>query len=547
MQIYAAHFRHGDFLPVWSSSDAFGMGSTVLLYYHRVFFTVAGVILIVLDGALKPTLVATLAVFMVVGAYGMRKTLGVVTGYRWLAAVGSIGFLFTNWAFTEWLVRGDLAEFAAFMFVPWLLFCCLTLVKDGRLSWLIVPVMVLLVESHSAIGLLSVIMLVSTGVIFIVYNRWAGVRSVVPRLTVAVGATVAILLPLLIAEVRMGRYYDPITVITDETGPFSSHFSHPLSYLFEPSYHWLSRSDTVFVPVQMDLPITALLAVGLLTALGLWATRSRRQSKAALPQVDRPVVMLLVLGLVLYLLLQFHFTIPLYNALSVVKVIAYPFRMMTFIVPLALVLAVTVADWYLRVYRTRRPGASALIPAGLAGAWLISLVLLSPITAHEPAPATRTFYPYTPFLPVVVFTPPPHSSFRTSYAAPLFQEYLPRVEQSNGSQLPYDTGLYESLYSHHAEAESLSSVPCSVVQTAGTAFESLGATYRVTCQGPTRVALPISYNPFTTITESVPGGADRSVQVLHVVTDPRIVIRVTSGGPHIFVVRLPTLAGILFG
>jgi hypothetical protein len=433
------------------------------------------------------------------------------------------------------------------MFVPWLLFCCLTLVKDGRLSWLIVPVMVLLVESHSAIGLLSIIMLVSTGAVFIVYNGWPGVRSVVPRLTIAVGATAAILLPLLIAEVRMGRYYDPISVITDETGPFSANFSHPLSYLFDPSYHWLSRSNTAFVPVQMDLPITALLAVGLLTALCLWATRSRRQSKVALPHVDRPVVLLLVLGLVLYLLLQFRFTIPLYNALSVMKVIAYPFRMMTFIVPLALILAVTVADWYLRAYRTRWPSASSLIPAGLAGAWLISLVLLSPITAHEPAPASRTFYPYTPFLPVVVFTPPPQSSFRTSYAAPLFQEYLPRVDLPNGSQLPYDTGLYESLYSHHTEAESLSSVPCSVVQTSGTVFESLRATYAVTCQGPTRVALPISYNPFTTITELVPGGAPRSVQMLHVVTDPRIVVPITSSGPHTFVVRLPTLAGILFG
>jgi hypothetical protein len=231
----------------------------------------------------------------------------------------------------------------------------------------------------------------------------------------------------------------------------------------------------------------------------------------------------------------------------VMKVIAYPFRMMTFIVPLALILAGTVADWYLRAYRTRRPGASALIPMGLAGAWLVSLVLLSPITAHEPAPATDTFYPYTPFLPVVAFTPPPHSSFRTSYATPLFQEYLPRVEQSNGSQLLYDTGLYESLYSHHTEAQSLSTVSCSVVQTSGTAFESLRATYTVTCQGPTRVALPISYNPFTTITEPVPDGAPRSVQVLHVVTDPRIIIRITSAGPHTFVVRLPTLAGILLG
>ena len=48
VQIYAAHFRHGDLYPVWSSSDAFGMGTPVLLFYQRAFFTVGGLVFIVL-------------------------------------------------------------------------------------------------------------------------------------------------------------------------------------------------------------------------------------------------------------------------------------------------------------------------------------------------------------------------------------------------------------------------------------------------------------------------------------------------------------------
>src|SRR5580704_434965 len=42
--IYAAHFRHLDFFPVWSSSDGLGLGSPVLLFYQKAFFYVSGVV-----------------------------------------------------------------------------------------------------------------------------------------------------------------------------------------------------------------------------------------------------------------------------------------------------------------------------------------------------------------------------------------------------------------------------------------------------------------------------------------------------------------------
>ena len=111
VQIYATHFRHGDLYPVWSSSDAYGMGTPVPLFYQRAFFTVGGLVFIVLGGALKPTLVVTLGIFMAIGAYGMRKALSLVTESRLLMVVGSVGFLLSNWTFSEWLLRADLAEF----------------------------------------------------------------------------------------------------------------------------------------------------------------------------------------------------------------------------------------------------------------------------------------------------------------------------------------------------------------------------------------------------------------------------------------------------
>ena len=71
VSLYAAHFRHFDFFPVWSSTDALGLGSPVLLYYQKAFFYVSGAILILFGGALKPTLVVTTGLFLAVGAYGI--------------------------------------------------------------------------------------------------------------------------------------------------------------------------------------------------------------------------------------------------------------------------------------------------------------------------------------------------------------------------------------------------------------------------------------------------------------------------------------------
>jgi hypothetical protein len=89
--MHAAHVRHLDVLLVWSSSDGIGLGSPVLLYYHRAFFTLAGLIDVIFGGSLKAAVVATIALFLGGGAYGMRRALGVVTDSGLLCVVGSIG------------------------------------------------------------------------------------------------------------------------------------------------------------------------------------------------------------------------------------------------------------------------------------------------------------------------------------------------------------------------------------------------------------------------------------------------------------------------
>ncbi|MHB8497010.1 MAG: hypothetical protein ACYDES_03285 [Acidimicrobiales bacterium] len=583
VQLYAAHFRHGDFIPVWASSDAYGMGSPVLLFYERLFFTVGGVIFIVLGGALKATMLVTLAIFMVFGAYGMRRALGVVTGDLLLQDVASVGYLFTNYVFTDWLVRGDLAEFSAMMTVPWLVHWCLVLVKECRMSWSIVPVTVLLVTAHNAVALIATALLFVTGIIFLVTYGLAGLRSVAVRLAIAVGSTTVILSPLLLAELKMARYYNPATKVRDYTGRISLNYTDPFHYLYDDAFHWFAARNSFPVLVQLDFALSVPIAI----AVVLWGWRFVRRQlgvtgeprtsaqavteasmvglagqlatgpststdpdrSPGVPRLNGPVLAVLAISMAVYFLLQLRSVHFVFDLIPITKVIAFPYRMLVMITPLAMVLVVALADRWLSWYRdrqTRRTGWTPLsrtVPVVVAALWLVSLVALSPISNLHLA--ARQSLPGSPYYPIWALTVPKVLNDRTDPAPPLFQEYLPEVRGRGGGLLYTDARLYAGLHKHHLEGQSLSSTPCTVVQRP-TAVESLAVHYTVSCAGPTEVALPISFNPFTTIDQLRANGGEREVPILHVPSDPRIVVAVAGPGRAELTAHLPTLWGILF-
>ena len=246
------------------------MGSPVLLYYHRTFFSVAGLIY-ALFGGLKPSVIATIAIFLAVGAYGMRQALGVVTTSRLLLTVGSVGFLFTNYAFTDWLdPRGDLAEFSALMIVPWLLYWCLNLVKYRRVSFVLIPVMVLLVNAHSAIALTSLFTLFIALIAFVTVAGIRGLRATALRLIVSVAGITLLLAPTLLAQLRFSQLYDPQTKNTLNY-KVSQQFVSFGSYFYDSTHRWLALNQHDFV--QIDFAIWVPIAGALAAIAVAWFAR----------------------------------------------------------------------------------------------------------------------------------------------------------------------------------------------------------------------------------------------------------------------------------
>jgi hypothetical protein len=541
VQLYAAHFRHLDFFPVWSTTDGLGLGTPVLLFYQKAFFYVAGMLFILFGGSLKPALVGATGIYLAAGAYGMRLALGKVTKSRVLVTVGSVGFLFTNYVFTDWLVRGDLPEFSAMMIVPWLLYWCLELVKNRRVSLLLIPVLPLLVDAHSAIGLVSIITLAVAVITFLVVAGWRGLRTVAPRLAVAVVGAGLLLAPTLLAEARFAKYYDPTSKVTNYNH-VSGEFIPFWLYFYNGSYRWLV--NTAHLDLQIDFAIWIPIVAAVLGVLAyrVWAVRHPDRGGSGVG-LDGASVVFLAVSLGVYLLLQWRAFLGVYRFVAPLEVIDYPYRMLAFIVPIGVIGVVMVADVFFRRY------PRSVIPKVVAAAWLASLVLLSPVTA-----TWRTAYGLlagaNQFPSTTLAAPPATLDYRNyrgifSFNGMLYDEYLPKVDSSDGRELTDDGHLYTQLHRHDYGAASLSPVPCSVDVPTRSPLESLSMRFAVRCGGPTRLALPVTYNAFSSVFVVGPAGKLRQIPYYHVPTDPRMVIDVTSARPETVVVHLPTLWGVL--
>ena len=544
VQIYAAHFHHLDFFPVWSSSDAYGMGSPVLLYYHRTFFYVAGLLMAVGDLSLKASVVTTIAMFLFVGAYGMRQALRVVTDNVLLCTVGSLGFLFTNYTFTDWLFpRGDLAEFSAVMVVPWLLYWCLMLVKERRFSFLLIPIMVLLVNTHSAIALTSLFALAVALITFLWRVGWGGLKAVLPRLGICVAAIVVLVAPLLIAAFKLGRNYDPATKNTSAGYHVYQQFVSFGSYFVESGHQWLGFGREF---VQLDYALWVPVALAVVGTLVYWApTRRSPTWWSTAWQAQAPVLVFLGGSLAVYLFLQLRVSLFVYRIIPPLQVINFPWRMLAYLTPLALVLVVVVADGLRKVYP--HPFIWRIATAG----WLASLILLSPLTSNVDTDYGLLAAPRS-FPPMTLFTAPQildlhhfNGFFLGASSGGLYDVFLPKVSAADGKELVNDSDLYARLHGHDAGAQSLSAVPCRVTGPASWPLESLSVTFAVSCAGRTALALPISYNQYSSVFVSSTGGRLHRIAYRHVPTDPRIVITVADSRPVTVVVHLPTLWGII--
>jgi hypothetical protein len=256
-----------------------------------------------------------------------------------------------------------------------------------------------------------------------------------------------------------------------------------------------------------------------------------------------PSTLFLLACLGMYLVLQLRAFYWVYEVLTPLQAIDFPSRMMAFITPIGVILVVSLANCAAQAY------PASLGPRLLTMAWFISLLALSPLTSTWTVNYGLLAKPG--HFPSLAYSAPPQNlDYQTyrglfTFSGILFQEYLPKVYASNGKELFDDTHLYTKLHEHQDDAASLGDVPCTVAVPTHSPLETLSLTFTARCKGATRVALPVTFNAYSSVFLEEPGRRLRQIPYHHAPTDPRMIIDIPSSRPEVVVVHLPTLWGIL--
>src|SRR5450759_1117484 len=119
VEIFRRAFADGNLLPLWTPLAENGYGSPFPFFYHRLFNTLAGAVALTTGSAYSAVKVV-IPFLLFTGALGMRRVLLAMGLGEFHAVCGALLLIFSNYAYTDWVVRGAFAEFTAFMLVPWL-------------------------------------------------------------------------------------------------------------------------------------------------------------------------------------------------------------------------------------------------------------------------------------------------------------------------------------------------------------------------------------------------------------------------------------------
>ena len=450
-QIYAAHYRFHDFVPIWSSVDNEGFGSPQPLLYHKLFYAVAAT-LFILTGSVKSALILAIFAFLLIGAWGIYFLMRALGARRLPSVIGGLSLIVANYTVMDWMVRCAVAEFSAYMLVPWTMYYLIRSVQQDRIQPGLGVMLGVTFVAHAVLSFYLGLLYATVLLILIAARQLPFRVELVKSGLVALAIFLAITLPYLLPMKIIGRDYDMSRELTYVYRPI---------YQFQPlhRYFWDSwrfgRTWAGFT-IQIDLPlialvITALFAMVFYNRPGLPGGRSRREAlKAVLP---------FALLLVIALFLQARVTAGFYRWFPGAAFIQFPWRLLAVITPAAIVFGLYLVD--------------ALLPRLLARIVIVvfgmSMVLSSGAFAHIEYGRLETFDP-----PLAPLTLSVLGEFVPATAPAVHFPPLP-------APLPYT--LQQVLSA--AEASGCS------IEDGSPRTEVKKTEFHIHCQASSRIALPI--------------------------------------------------------
>jgi len=309
----AGQWQAGHPLPLWSNVFQQAYGSPAPILYHKLFSAV-GACIWLLTGSPRTTLCLTLLLFMVTGFLGTGLALRMLAGRPLLAVEALSGWVLIscNYATTDWLTRGAMAEFASLCLLPFLFAWCIVVLEHGRCSRWIGPLMALLWLAHSGIALYCVIPL-GLCTAMAVFRHGRRLRSAIGPLFQAVAIFAVLILPFVLAALPMLAFADTPFLIL-HFRPQSTHTAFH-RFFADPNWRWGGSSEGM--TVQIDPLLMAVAALLPVIIIGR-------------PRLRWPALFLLLTA-VLVVLLQLRAVVPLYAVVPGFAYIQFTWRLLCFL------------------------------------------------------------------------------------------------------------------------------------------------------------------------------------------------------------------------
>jgi hypothetical protein len=328
VEIFRRAFAGGNVLPVWTPLAENGYGSPFPFFYHRLFNSLAGAVALG-TGSAYMAVKAVVPLLLFAGALGMRRALLAMGLGPFHAVCGALLLVFSNYAYTDWVVRGAFAEFSAFMFVPWLTVAALGVVRGApRAGWGLGAVLAMIFFAHSMIFVFAFGLVLVAFLAALVLSR--GARRPFLDLGQAALVVLPITGPFVLGIWLFGKDLDLDRL---RTGMFSvfRNFAPLGEYLYDPLGGWTSNTAGYSVEIGRGFNTLALVAFAAVAA-----GRARgRLSRVRLEEMRPGWILALGSGL-LYVFLQTPLSAPLYRLVPPTQFLQFPWRLLAFSTPVSI-------------------------------------------------------------------------------------------------------------------------------------------------------------------------------------------------------------------
>jgi hypothetical protein len=325
VEIFRRSFAGGVLVPLWTPLAENGLGSPFPFFYHRLFNTLAGAAALV-TGSSFTAVKLMIPLLLFAGALGMRKAILAMGLDSFHAVSGALLLVFSNYAYTDWVVRGAFAEFTAFMLVPWLTAAALGIVLGKpRAGWGLGAVLALIFFAHSVVFVFSF-------AIVLVAFLGAFVFSKDPRRPLVHAGQAALVVLVATGPFVLGfrLFGKDVDLDRFRAGMFSvfRNFVPLGEYLYDRGGGWALGAGGFSVEIGRGFNTLAVLG-----AVAVAAGLVRRRLPAARLRETLPAWFLVLGSALCTLFLQTPLAAPLYRLAPPLQYIQFPWRLLVFSTP----------------------------------------------------------------------------------------------------------------------------------------------------------------------------------------------------------------------